>query len=103
MEKCEIDHLLCFKTCKHKSSFICSCSESEIHSLCKVIELFLKGKLEIKNKIKILKKLSPIKDVLRLLVRKNISIKTKRKLFIQLALQKILFPILAKVLIPALK
>ena len=103
MEKCDIDHLLCFKKCKYKSSFICSCTDSEIHSLCKLIEFFLKGKLNIKNKKQVIKTLSPIKNVLRVLVDKSICIKTKRKLFIQVALQEILFPIIAKVLIPALK
>lgn len=103
MEKCDIDHLLCFKKCKHKSGFICSCSDSEIHSICQLINLFLKGKLNIKNEKQVIKKLSPIQDVLRKLVRKDLCISTKRKLLIQFALQKILFPILAKVLIPALK
>lgn len=99
----EIDHLLCFKKCKYKSSFICSCSESEIHSLCKLINLFLKGKLQIRNQQQIIEKLAPIKRVLRILADKRITTKTKRKLFIQSAIQDILFPIISKVLIPALK
>ena len=103
MEKCDIDHLLCFKKCKYKSSFICSCTDSEIHSLCKLIHLFLKGKLSIKKEKEIIKKLTPIKSVLRILVKKSINVTTKRKLFIQAAVQDILFPIIAKVLIPALK
>ena len=103
MEKCDIEHLSCFKTCKYKSGFICSCSDSEINSLCKLIELFLKGKLNIKNREKVIKKLSPIKKVLRTIVRKDLCIQTKRKILIQIALQEILFPIITKVLIPALK
>ena len=91
----EIDHLLCFKKCKYKSSFICSCSESEIHSLCKLINLFLKGKLQIRNQQQIIEKLAPIKRVLRILADKRITTKTKRKLFIQSAIQDILFPIIS--------
>ena len=103
MDPSGIEHLLCFKKCKYKSSFICCCSDGEIHSFCKLIELFLKGKLQIRNKIKVIEKLAPIKRVLRILANKSINTKTKRKLLIQTSLQDILFPIVLKVLIPALK
>ena len=103
-EMCErLKHLKCFKQRKQKSLFVCKCEDVVIVALCEVVKGFIQNKFKINNIKTILQKLSSIKNKLRRLADPRISIRQKRQLLINFAVQSLLFPLLCRRLIPFLE
>ena len=98
--KWRMSHLKDFKKAKQKQYFLCKCSSDVIFCVTELIQNFLKNKLNLKNIKAIAKKLSKIKDELKILADSRISHKQKREILIRKVVQKVLFPVLQKFFIP---
>ena len=87
-----------FTKSKDKTQFICKCPDETIHCLCELCLNFLNGNILIlkNNKISVFERL-----ILHYLADSAISVIEKRKILNLVS--KILFPILQKKVIPALK
>ena len=89
-----------FTKCKVKTQFICQCSDEAVHCLCELCFNLINRNIVLKNKT-VAKKLLPLRLILHYLADENQSVKEKRKLLNSES--KILFPILQKKVIPALR
>lgn len=88
-----------FTKCKVKTQFICQCSDESVHCLCELCFNLINGNININKTVA--KKLLPLRLQLHYLADENESVKAKRKLLNSES--QILFPILQKIVIPALK
>lgn len=102
--KCQqLDQLKSFKRHKQKAIFICKCEDIIISTIGQVLKGFLSDKFRLRNVKTICKKLARVKGDVRKLANSRTSIKQKRKILIRAAVQKLLYPILCKYLIPFLE
>ena len=88
-----------FTKCKVKAQFICQCSDESVHCLCELCFNLINGNITINKAVA--KKLFPLRLQLHFLADENESVKEKRKLLNSES--QVLFPILQKIVIPALK
>lgn len=97
-----LDNLQCFSGNKRKVHLICSCEDKIIHSLSQLIFNLLHAKIKLRNPKKTRQILSPIRHSLRKLADKRVSVRSKRKILVQVGIRTILFPIIRNNLLPSL-
>ena len=97
-----LDNLRCFSRDKKKVHLICSCDDKIIHSISQLIFNLLHQKVKVKNPKKTKQLLSPIRHSLRKLADKRVSVRSKRKILVQVGIRSILFPIIQNNLLPSL-
>ena len=98
--KLRLKELNKFTKCKAKTQFICQCSDEAVHCLSELCFNLINGNIALKKKT-LVKNLLPLRLILHFLADENESVKEKRKLLILNS--EILFPILQKKVIPALR
>ena len=97
-----VKQLKCFSTKKKKVHLICSCDDQLIHTLSQLLFNFLKIRFKVKQKAKVNAKLSPIRHSIRKLADKRVSIRTKRKLLVNVGIRSLLYPMIVHNLLPSL-
>ena len=94
--------LKCFIKDKRKVYLLCGCDSNIINSISRLLYIFLKGKLKIRNKNKVKKRLFHIRYFIRQLADNKVRLRRKRKILIDKEIRKIIFPFLKDILIPKL-
>ena len=97
-----VQDLKCFTKNKKKVHLLCGCEDDVIHAISLLLFNFLGGKLEVKKKAQVRKKLYPIRYFIRLLADKRVSLRRKRKILVDPGIRLILFPIIKSILVPTL-
>ena len=97
-----VKKLTCFTRKKKKVHLICSCDDEIIDTLAQLLYNFIQRKFKIKQEKKVREKLFPFRHSVRKLADKRISIKTKRKLLVDVGIRTILYPIIVHNLLPSL-
>ena len=96
-----LDVLTEFSRKQNKSTFIDKCSDSTIHCLCELCFNVLRVEREIPLNKRTLKKLVPLKQVLRTLSDPRKSVSNKRRILNYFGPK--LYPLITKSFLPALK
>lgn len=97
-----IANLKSFTRSKKKVHFICACQDEIIHNIGQLLYNFLHGKFKVKKSKSTHKQLFNIRYYIRKLANKQISVRNKRKILVEVGVRTILFKIIQENLLPGL-